>query len=177
MFEKIIGYDQIKMELERIIDCLNNKEKYNKLGVGIPKGLMFHGNPGLGKTLFANSFIEELNRNKYIIRKDKPNGDFVKYLNKKINEAIKNAPSVVLFDDIDKYSNSDNKHKNTDEFVVIQSFIDDAKDKDVYFVATSNCIDDMPDSLLRKGRFDYIIEFFEPNLEDSKLIIEHYAKC
>lgn len=174
MFENIIGYNHIKNELIRIIDCINNKDKYNKLGVNIPKGLLLYGEPGLGKTLFAKSFIESLNRNKYIIRKDKPDGEFVNSINEIINEAINNAPSVVLLDDLDKFSNNDDRHKNTDEFVVVQSFIDDAKDKDVYFVATANDIDDMPDSLLRKGRFDYKIEFNYPTLKDSKLIIEHY---
>lgn len=176
MFENIIGYNHIKNELIRIIDCINNKDKYNKLGVNIPKGLLLYGEPGLGKTLFAKSFIEALNRNKYIIRKDKPDGEFVNSINEIINEAINNAPSVVLLDDLDKFSNNDDKHKNTDEFVVVQSFIDDAKDKDVYFVATANNIHDMPDSLLRKGRFDYEIKFEGPTLNDAKLIIEHYLK-
>ena len=36
-FEGIIGYEHIKNELERLIDCINNKEKYERLGVKIPK--------------------------------------------------------------------------------------------------------------------------------------------
>lgn len=175
-FDNIIGYEHIKIELERLIDCINNREKYEKLGVKIPKNLLLYGEPGLGKTLFANSFISALNRNKYVIRKNKPDGEFVNEINKTITDAIKNAPSVILLDDIDKFSNNDDEHTNSDEFIVIQSFIDDCKDKDVYFIATANSLDDMPDSLLRAGRFSNKIEFEAPSIEDARIIIKHYLK-
>ena len=41
--DNVIGYNSIKKELYRIIDVLNNPEKYNKLGVHIPRGLMLEG--------------------------------------------------------------------------------------------------------------------------------------
>ncbi len=175
-FENIIGYNHIKNELNRIIDCINNKEKYEKLGVKIPKNLILHGEPGVGKTLFANAFINALNRKKYIIRKNMPDGKFVDYLNMEVTDAIENAPSVVLLDDIDKFSNNDDEHRNSDEFIAIQSLIDDCKDKDVYFIATANDLRDMPHSLLRVGRFDTRIHIKEPTLNDSTKIIEHYLK-
>ena len=174
MFKNIIGYNHIKNELVRIIDCINNVEKYKKLGIKIPKNLLLHGEPGVGKTLFANAFVNALNRNKYIIRKDMPNGKFVEYINKTVKEAIDNQPSVILFDDIDKFSNNDDDHKNSDEFIVVQSLIDDCKNKDVYFVATANDLEDMPDSLLRAGRFDCKILVHNPTINDSISIIKHY---
>ena len=70
-FDNIIGYEHVKYELSKIIDCLNNKEKYEKLGVKTPKNLFLFGKAGVGKTLFASAFIEALNRKKYIIRKTK----------------------------------------------------------------------------------------------------------
>ena len=164
-FENIIGYEHIKNELERIIDCINNKEKYEKLGVKVPKNLLLYGEPGLGKTLFAKAFLNALNRNKYIIRKNKPDGDFVNDVNRIITDAMNNTPSVVLLDDLDKFSNNDDDHKNSDEFVVVQTFIDDCKDKDVYFIATANSLRDMPDSLLRVGRFDCKIEVESPSFQ------------
>ena len=175
-FNNIIGYKHIKDELNRIIDCINNKDKYESLGVKIPKNLLLYGNPGVGKTLFANAFISSLNRNKYIIRKDMPDGKFVEYLNNKIKEAINNLPAVILLDDIDKFSNNDDNHKNSDEFIVIQSLIDDCKDKDIYFIATANNLEAMPNSLIRVGRFDCKINVENPNIKDATKIIEHYFK-
>ena len=175
-FENIIGYNYIKKELNRIIDCINNREKYEKLGIKIPKNLLLHGVPGVGKTLFANSFINALNRKKYVIRKNMPDGKFVEYLKNQVTDAMNNEPAVVLLDDIDKFSNNDDSHLNSDEFIVIQSLIDDCKDKDVYFIATANRLREMPDSLLRAGRFDTRIKIKEPTLKDSAEIIKHYLK-
>lgn len=58
-FDKIIGYEDIKVELIRICDAVKNPEKYDRLGVHMPSGIMLHGDPGLGKTLMAKCFIEE----------------------------------------------------------------------------------------------------------------------
>ena len=94
-FNNIIGYNHIKNELNRIIDCINNRDKYERLGVKIPKNLLLHGEPGVGKTLFANAFINALNRNRYIIRKDMPDGKFVEYLKKnKDNKLIFEYPKT-----------------------------------------------------------------------------------
>ncbi len=76
-FESIIGYRAIKLELSRILDQLINPEKYAALGITEPHGLLLHGAPGVGKSTLANCFVESCNRNAYICRKDKSNGDFV----------------------------------------------------------------------------------------------------
>ena len=175
-FESIIGYEGIKYELNRIIDCLNNQEKYNKLGVVRPDNLLMYGPPGLGKTITAMAFINALNRNKYVISKTKDSREFRTYLRDTIIEASNNTPSVILFDDLEKYSNDTHYSYNTDEFIVIQSLMNEYKDKDIYYVATVNDFESLPGSLLRSGRFGKRIAFFCPSLDESTKIIEYYLK-
>ena len=50
-FDQIIGYEQEKKELNQIADVLKNSDIYKKLGVSSPRGLLLHGEPGVGKTL------------------------------------------------------------------------------------------------------------------------------
>ena len=175
-FQTIIGYDNIKYELNRIIDHLNNKEKYDRIGAKMPDNVILCGDPGLGKTKTAKAFIEALNRNKYIINKNKANGEFLEYIKNTIKDASNNTPAVVLFDDLDKYSNNDNHHANTDEFILIQSLMDEYSDKDIYYIATANDLFTLPKSLLRTKRLGLELEFESPSREDSKKIIKHYLE-
>ncbi len=174
-FEKIIGYEAIKKEVDRICDVVANFGKYEKLGVKVPKGLMFHGAPGVGKTLFATCFLEASGRKSYICRKNLPDGEFIRFLKDSFEEAKKNVPAIILLDDIDKFA-TNSRGKNTEEFSTIQSCIDDVKNYDIFVVATANDIACLPDSLLRAGRFDTIIEVKNPRGEDAEKIISHYLK-
>ncbi|MBQ7643195.1 MAG: ATP-binding protein [Clostridia bacterium] len=157
-FDKTVGYKNVKIELERICDIIRNPEKYRKLGVSTPKGLLLYGNPGLGKTLMAKCVVEASGRKSYVLRKTMPDGDFVKEISAIFSEAKENAPSVVFLDDIDKFANEDDYHKNAEEYVTIQSCIDDCKDEEVFVLATANELDSLPDSLLRAGRFEKTIK-------------------
>ena len=57
-FEKIVGYSVIRKELERIADTLKNPDRYARLGVSAPRGLLLYGPPGVGKTLMASCLLE-----------------------------------------------------------------------------------------------------------------------
>lgn len=175
-FENIVGYSEIKNELKIIADILKGNESYKKLGVKIPNGLLLHGEPGLGKTLMAKCLINESNRTCIVCRKDKPDGEFVKFIKEAFEKAKESAPSVVFLDDMDKFANGDEMHPDSEEYVTVQTCIDEAKSFDVFVLATANDINCLPDSLLRPGRFDRIIEVEYPDRKDSAEIIFHYLK-
>ena len=172
MFKKIIGYEEVKETLSKIIDVLNNQEKYRKQGATIPHGLMLWGSPGVGKSTFAFEFIKNTNRKSFTIKKSKSDGDFIKYVNKIFDSAVKNQPSVILLDDLDKFSDTENP--NSEEYVAIQTLIDEVKDKDVFVLATTNNKYSLPKTLRRSGRFDNIIYIDIPNENDTYEIIKHY---
>lgn len=161
-FERVIGYEPIKKVLERLLDMIRKKEKYDKLGTRLPRGMMLCGEPGVGKTLIASSFIEASKLPVFVIRKDKPNGDFVNFIKQTFDEARNNTPSIVFLDDVDKFANEDNMHRDAEEYVTIQSCIDEVKNDDVFVLATANDESKLPNSLLRCGRFDKIINVKPP---------------
>ena len=128
-FDKVIGYSYEKRELEKISDTLKNRETYRKLGVSSPKGLLLFGEPGLGKTLMANCLIEASGRTAYTCRKTEPNGEFIKVIKDTFKRAVENAPAIVFMDDMDKFANDDNRHRDSEEYVTVQSCIDGIRGK------------------------------------------------
>lgn len=175
-FEKVIGYETIKNELMQICDMVHNKERYEKLGARMPSGVLLHGTPGIGKTLLAKCFIEECGLNTYTLRNNKGGDKFVDEITETFEKAKENAPAIIFLDDMDKFANDDERHRDAKEYVTIQAGIDSVKDCDVLIIATTNDIDKLPNSLLRSGRFDRTIIMQPPNNDDASKIIEHYLK-
>jgi len=179
-FNKIIGYQSIKNELAILADMMRNSDKYARLGVCMPRGVLLYGEPGVGKTLMANCLIEASGRKVFTLRKDKPNGDFVLSIHDTFCKAKAEQPSIVFLDDMDKFAESQRFHSNAEEFVAVQSCIDDVANDDVFVIATVNNDDYLPDSLLREGRLGRKLRIEAPRGQDAVEIVRHFLsqkKC
>lgn len=173
-FDKIIGYQTIKEELLQICDMIHNREIYENLGAKQPQGILLYGDPGLGKSLMAKSFITESGLPAYIVRRDKGSDDFIGKITDTFEKAKKNAPAIVLLDDMDKFANEDDRHIDAEEYVAVQAGIDEVKGYNVFVFATVNEIRKLPRSLIRSGRFDRKIEVNSPTDRDAEEIIKYY---
>ncbi len=175
-FKKIIGYESVKKELYQIIDMFKNNEIYESMGAKLPKGLLIYGNPGLGKTLMAEAFIEECNVKSFVVKMNNDQETLLKDINEIFLEASKLDKAIIFFDDLDKFSEKDKAHVDDKVFVNIQSNIDNVKDKNIFVIATVNNIKKLPSSLIRNGRFDIKIPILIPTKEDAAKIMEYYLK-
>ena len=172
--DKVIGYEAIKNELLQICDMIHNREIYEELGARLPQGILLYGEPGLGKTLMAKSFIEESGLKAYIVRRNKGDDDFIGEITDTFHRAKENTPCVIFLDDMDKFANEDSDHRDAEEYVAVQSGIDEVKNCDVFVLATANEMRKLPGSLVRSGRFDRKIEVKCPTDKDANKIIAHY---
>ncbi len=173
-FDKVIGYENIKNELFQVCDMVRNPDIYKKLGATMTHGVLLHGEPGVGKTLMANCFIEECGLPAYRIRRSLGGDSFIGEMTETFRTAKENAPSIVFLDDLDKFSNADFRQKDTEEYVAVQAGIDEVSGCDVLVIATANEIRKLPDSLVRPGRFDKVIEVSSADDNDVEAIIRHY---
>ena len=173
-FEKIIGYEGIKMELRQIVDMMKNPKRYMALGAEMPKGVLLYGDPGLGKTLMATALMNEAGVQTITVRRTKKNGEIVDDIVSAFDFAKTNAPAIILLDDMDKFANEDEIHCDTEEYVTVQTCIDELQDSNVLVVATVNNIRKLPRSLTRAGRFDRKIQMVSPTGADAVDILKHY---
>ncbi len=172
-FDKVIGYEKEKEELIQLCDMAKHAEKYAALGVTLPRGVLLHGVPGVGKTLMASALVEEMGRKSFVLRKDKSIQDFVDEIGKTFARAKEAAPSVIFLDDLDKFA-SDSNSRNPEELIAVQSGIDEVKSCDVFVIVTANEIRELPSSLRRPGRFDRILKICSPNRREAAAIVRHY---
>ena len=173
-FDRIIGYDTIKTELFQICDMIRNRKIYEDLGAKLPQGVLLYGAPGLGKTLMAKCFIEESGLKTFTLRRNTGGDEFVSVITDTFSEAKKNAPCIVFLDDLDKFASEKDDFTDAEEYVAVQSGIDDVKNCSVFVLATVNKIRKLPRSLVRSGRFDRKIEVLHPTDDDADAIIRHY---
>lgn len=158
-FKDIIGYEKQAEELKAICDYLKNAGKYTDIGVKIPKGVLICGGSGVGKTLFANALAEESGRRFF------DSGESKRDLLKALKKALKNAPSVLVLDDLDYYVEQ--------AYPIIDDYLTDLDD-DVFVISTVTSVDDLPDFLLRNNAFENRIVLEEPAFEDSKLVFKKF---
>ena len=172
--QKVIGYEATKNILCQILDILSHQSIYEARGAAIPHGLLMVSEPGLGKSLMAGAFMEESGRSCTVFHKSSDGESFLDALGEAFLHARQSAPSVLLLEDINLYADSPAPYGP--QWAALQSGIDDVRDADVFVIATANTISCIPQSLLRPGRFDYVICLEPPRGETAERIAKHYLK-
>lgn len=163
---------------QRLLAYSDEAQKY---GLPYPKGVLLIGIPGCGKSLAAKALAS--NWNVPLVRCDlgKLFGSYVGDTEANTRNALKTAeamaPCVLWIDEIEKGLSGVGSSGKTDSGVTSRMFGSiltwmQEKKSAVYVVATANSIENLPQELLRKGRFDEIFFVDLPNEEERKEIFE-----
>ena len=92
---------------EHVIDIIENQDRYKALGIGFPSAIILYGPPGCGKTFAVERLVEYLEWPSYSIEAASVASPYIHETSKKISSvfeaAIKNAPSVVIIDEMDAF--------------------------------------------------------------------------
>ena len=172
--EKVIGYDSIKETLRQIADVLKRPEAYKEKGVSMPRGLLMESAPGLGKSLMASILMEESGRKSFVFRRINEGNTFLGEMKDIFDVAKEEAPSILLLEDLNLYVESNSPY--TPEWACLQACIDETSDADIFVIATTNDTRYMPQSLLRPGRFDYILNLNPPLGKTAENIVSYYLR-
>lgn len=183
---KVITYGDIgglDNEINRIREIveypLNHPEVYQHLGIKPPKGILLYGPPGTGKTLLVKALANELKANFFIIEgpeiMDKFFGEPEKKLREKFSEAQKNAPSIILIDEIDSIVPKREESHSIGQSIVatMLSLMDGITELEkVVVIGTTNRIDFIDPALRRPGRFEEEIYVGVPDGKGRKKILQ-----
>lgn len=171
-FDDIGGYSAIKAFISKyIINVLKHPDRARRFGLGLPKGLLFFGPPGTGKSLFANAlasevrlpFINLVTENIY----SKWLGESGQNMKNAIMLAEKMSPAIVFVDEIDRFGKRSGAASGSAEEEtqrVFSQFLEwlGRPDRDAIIVGTTNVPEHLDEAFLRAGRLDYKIPFLYP---------------
>lgn len=180
-FECIAGYSKIKEEALGIVDLIVNKETYIKSGARFPRGWVFDGPAGLGKTTIVKciglaSDTEVIEVSEKACDKDT---DKEQMIIKQFKLASEKERAIILIDDMDKLVGYASYRYEVPENLALQKILMHEIDKisqlgNSIIIATVNERFLVGDSVLRSGRFDRNIMFPLPTKKDRKALFSHF---
>ena len=178
-----VGWDKVgglKLHVEALREMvlmpLMYPEVFDNLGVTPPRGVLFHGPPGTGKTLVARALANTCSGAgrpvAFFMRKgadvlSKWVGEAEKQLRLLFQEAHRQQPSIIFFDEIDglapiRSSKQDQIHASIVSTLLALMDGLDARGS-VILIGATNRIDSLDAALRRPGRFDRELQFSLPN--------------
>lgn len=179
-FKDVAGMTQLKEQLQSdVIDLIQDPEQAKQLGISIPNGLLFYGPPGCGKTFFAEKFAEEAGFNYKYIKCSDVASPYIHGGQDKIaaifDEARKNAPTILFFDEIDAMIKDRSKHNNVSEAGEVNEFLaqlNNCGEDGVIVIGATNKPDDIDEAALRAGRLEFKYYIPQPDAETRASIFE-----
>lgn len=186
-FEDVAGADEVKEELEEVVEFLKHPKKFNELGAKIPKGVLLFGPPGTGKTLLARAVAGEAGVPFFSIS----GSDFVEMfvgvgasrVRDLFEQAKKNSPCIVFIDEIDAVGRQrgaglggghDEREQTLNQLLVEMDGF--APNEGIIIIAATNRPDILDPALLRPGRFDRQIVVDVPDITGRKEILQVHIK-
>uniref|UniRef100_T1GNG7 AAA+ ATPase domain-containing protein n=1 Tax=Megaselia scalaris TaxID=36166 RepID=T1GNG7_MEGSC len=165
-WEDIGGQEDLKLKLKQAIEWpLLYPEKFKKMGIKPPRGILMFGPPGCSKTMIAKALATESKVNFLSIKGPELFSMWVGESERAVREVFRKArqvaPSIIFFDEIDAIGGErSSENGSVKERVLTQLLTElDGVDtlKDVTIVAATNRPDMMDKALMRPGRIDRIV--------------------
>lgn len=183
----IKAIEDIKEEIQEVIDMIKDPESFQKSGAKLIRGILLMGNPGTGKTLLARALATESKSNFIYCSGsdfDKPlvgqGNSVVKEL---FEQAKKNQPCIIFIDEIDSLLHKgrrSGKYTSSNDRSLINTFLSEmdgfSKREKIFVLGATNSEKDLDPAAIRPGRFDKLITVHLPDTKGREELLECYLK-
>lgn len=163
-----------------IVEPILKPEKYEKVGLLAPAGVLLHGPPGCGKTLLAKAVSNESKANFISVKGpellNKYVGESEKAVRQVFQRARASAPCVVFFDELDALCPKRGSENNSATERVVNQLLTEMcgveERRGVFVIGATNRPDIIDPAMLRPGRLDKPLYVPLPEKEDRLSILK-----
>ncbi|NUE03485.1 CDC48 family AAA ATPase [Halorubraceae archaeon YAN] len=180
-WDDVGGLTDPKQKVKESVEWpLTNPEKFDRMGIDAPKGVLLYGPPGTGKTLMAKAVASETNANFISVRGPQLLSKWVGESEKAIRQTFRKArqvsPTIIFFDELDSLAPARGQEmgNNVSERVVNQLLteLDGLEEMgNVMVIGATNRPDMIDPALIRSGRFDRLVMIGQPDEEGREQIL------
>lgn len=162
-WEDIGALKEVREELQTaIVAPIKNPERYEKVGISAPTGVLLWGPPGCGKTLLAKAVAAESKANFISIKGpellNKYVGESEAAVRRLFQRARSSVPCVIFFDELDALvpRRDDNISEASGRVVnMLLTELDGLSTRaGIYVIGATNRPDIIDDAILRPGRLE-----------------------
>ncbi|MCA9100213.1 MAG: ATP-dependent zinc metalloprotease FtsH [Planctomycetales bacterium] len=186
-FDDVAGLENVKTDLEEIVQFLKNPERFQRLGGRVPKGVLLMGPPGTGKTLLAKAVAGEAGVPFYSINGSEFIQMFVGVGASRVRDmfrtAKENSPCILFVDEIDAVGRvrgaglgggHDEREQTLNQ--ILSEMDGFSPTESVIVLAATNRPDVLDPALLRPGRFDRHITVDRPSVKGREAIFRVHVR-
>ncbi|MEU0675052.1 ATP-dependent zinc metalloprotease FtsH [Streptomyces sp. NPDC006172] len=187
-FADVAGIDEVKGELDDVVDFLEHPDAYRRMGAKMPRGVLLAGSPGTGKTLLARAVAGEAgvpffsaSASEFIEMIVGVGASRVREL---FAEARKVAPSIIFIDEIDtigrvrgggaSVSGHDEREQTLNQILTEMDGFSGSEG--VIVIAATNRADILDPALTRPGRFDRVVSVSPPDRGGREAILRIHTR-
>jgi 26S proteasome regulatory subunit T5 len=185
-YSDVGGLDkQIEEMVEAIVLPMTQKERFTKLGIRPPKGLLMYGAPGTGKTLMARACAAQTKAT--FLKLAGPQlvqmyiGDGARIVRDAFELARAKSPCIIFIDEIDavggkRGGDQENREVHRTMMELLNQLDGFDQQDDIKVICATNMPDALDPALLRSGRLDRKVELPLPNEEARARIMQIHSR-
>jgi ribosome biogenesis ATPase len=175
----------VREELEMaIVQPIQNPDRYQKVGISAPTGILLWGPPGCGKTLLAKAVANESKANFISVKGpellNKYVGESERAVRQVFTRARSSIPCVVFFDELDALVPRRDDALSEASARVVNTLLTEldglSAREGIYMIAATNRPDIIDPAMLRPGRLETLLFVGLPGPEERVEILRALIK-